>query len=181
MRTKYGQEISAELAGKAAGVKLFVCDVDGVLSDGLIYMTERGDEIKTFCAKDGSGIKAFMKQGGAFAVITGRTSEIVRKRMSSLGVEMVVQGVTDKTEPFEKMLADMGIGLDEAAYMGDDSIDIPLMKMAGLSFAPADAHPDAANAADIRTTLPGGRGCVREAIDFMLLARGASENGESST
>ena len=181
MRTKYGQEISAELLKKASGIKLFVCDVDGVLSDGLIYMTERGDEIKTFCAKDGSGIKAFMKQGGSFAVITGRTSEIVGRRMASLGVGMVVQGVTDKTEPFEKMLSELGIGIDEAAYMGDDSIDIPLMNRAGLSFAPADAHPDAADAADIQTVLPGGRGCVREAIDLMLMARGISENGESST
>lgn len=157
---------------KLARVQLLICDVDGVLSDGSIYLGNQGEEYKSFNTKDGFGIKALQNAGIAVAVITGRNSTIVAERMKSLGVQHVYQGQSDKMHSYQTLLAELGLPPEQTAYIGDDVVDLPVMQDCGLGVAVADAHPLVRQKADYITRLAGGRGAVRELCDLMLEARG---------
>uniref|UniRef100_UPI003BA1888A 3-deoxy-manno-octulosonate-8-phosphatase KdsC n=1 Tax=Aeromonas jandaei TaxID=650 RepID=UPI003BA1888A len=169
--TLYGPVTRSQF-DKAAQIRLLVCDVDGVLSNGLIYMGNNGEELKTFCTRDGAGMRALLNAGIEIAIITGRNSRIVSDRMKSLGVAHVVQGADKKLPHFEALLAKLGLTPEQAAYMGDDTIDLPVMEACGLGIAVADSHPLVLSRADMVTRLGGGMGAVREVCDLILQAQG---------
>ncbi|WP_319782468.1 3-deoxy-manno-octulosonate-8-phosphatase KdsC [Oceanisphaera sp. IT1-181] len=153
-------------------IQLLICDVDGVLSDGLIYLGNQGEEFKTFNTKDGFGMKALINAGIEVAIITGRDSRIVADRMAALGVKHVYQGQSDKRLSFNALLKDLNLNAEQVAYIGDDVVDLAVMELCGLGVAVSDAHPLVRQRADYVTQLAGGRGCVRELCDLMLEARG---------
>ncbi len=157
----------------AAVVRLLVLDVDGVLTDGLIYYGNSGDELKTFNIKDGLGIKLLQKAGVKVAIITGRQSEIVARRARELGIEDVVQGREDKCQALLELCQRHGIELQECAYMGDDLPDLGAIVAAGLGMTVADASATVHEAAQWRSRYNGGCGAVREACEFILTAKGA--------
>jgi 3-deoxy-D-manno-octulosonate 8-phosphate phosphatase (KDO 8-P phosphatase) len=155
----------------AAAIRLLVLDVDGTMTDGRLYFGPRGEAFKVFHVRDGQGIKRLDAAGVQVAVISGRTSKMVSVRCRELGVEHVIQGAEDKVLAFEKLRKRLRIGTSESACVGDDAVDVPLMKVVRLAFAVADAHRDALRAAHVVTSLPGGRGAVREVCDYLLDAR----------
>ena len=155
----------------AAAIRLLILDVDGTLTDGRLYYGPRGEALKVFHVRDGAGIKHLNRSGIQVAVISGRSSKMVSVRCRELGVEHVVQGVEDKAAAFEKLRRKLKIDASESACVGDDTADLPLMKIVKLAFAVADAHKDAIRAAHVVTSLPGGQGAVREVCDYLLDAR----------
>ncbi len=155
----------------AAAIRLLVLDVDGTLTDGRLYFGPRGEALKVFHVRDGYGIKSLDAAGIHVAVISGRTSKMVATRCRELGVEHVIQGAEDKVLAFEKLRARLKVDTSESACIGDDAVDVPLMKAVKLAFAVADAHKDAIRAAHVVTSLPGGHGAVREVCDYLLAAR----------
>ncbi|MCL2918476.1 3-deoxy-manno-octulosonate-8-phosphatase KdsC [Shewanella litorisediminis] len=157
---------------KAKGIKLLICDVDGVFSDGRIYLGNQGEELKAFHTRDGYGVKALQGAGVAVAVITGRKSQIVENRMTALGVAHIYQGVDNKFVPYEELLDLYGVKAAEVAYIGDDMVDLPVMKAVGLGVCVADGHPYVRRHADMVTTLPGGHGALRELADLLLMSQG---------
>lgn len=164
-----------EVWQRLAAIRLLICDVDGVLSDGMIYLGNQGEEYKSFCTKDGFGIKALLNAGIQVAVITGRDSRIVSERMASLGVRHVYQGQGDKMPSYRALLDTLKLEPGQAAYIGDDVVDLAVMRHCGLGVAVADAHPLVLRGADYVTRLHGGRGAVRELCDLILEARGELE------
>ena len=156
---------------RAARVRLLVLDVDGVLTDGRLYIGPSGEEFKAFHVRDGAGIVALRRAGVAVAIISGRSSAAVEYRAAELGIEHVHQGVADKGRALERLLAELGLDRSAAACVGDDTPDLPLLEAAGFAVAVADAHPAARAAAHWVTSLPGGRGAVREVCDLLLQAR----------
>lgn len=155
----------------AARVRLLVLDVDGVLTDGCLYYGTRGEVLKVFHAHDGLGLKLLAAAGITAAVISGRRSAMTARRCRELGVRHVLQGVEDKLAAFQRLRRRLGVTSGECACVGDDVPDVPLMREVGLSFAVADAHPQARGAAHVITRLPGGNGAVREVCDYILEAR----------
>jgi 3-deoxy-D-manno-octulosonate 8-phosphate phosphatase (KDO 8-P phosphatase) len=155
----------------AAAIRLLVLDVDGTMTDGRLYFGPRGEAFKVFHVRDGQGIKRLDAAGVRVAVISGRTSKMVSVRCRELGVEHVIQGAEDKVVVFEKLRKRLKIEASESACVGDDAVDVPLMKVVKLAFAVADAHRDALRAAHVVTSLPGGQGAVREVCDYLLEAR----------
>jgi 3-deoxy-D-manno-octulosonate 8-phosphate phosphatase (KDO 8-P phosphatase) len=155
----------------AAAIRLLVLDVDGTMTDGRLYFGPRGEAFKVFHVRDGQGIKRLDATGVQVAVISGRTSKMVSVRCRELGVEHVIQGAEDKVRAFEKLRKRLKIEASESACVGDDAVDVPLMKVVKLAFAVADAHRDALRAAHVVTSLPGGQGAVREVCDYLLDAR----------
>lgn len=178
--TPYGS-VSAELFERAARIRLLICDVDGVLSNGFIYMGNNGEEFKTFCTRDGAGMKALMRAGIEIGIITGRSSRIVSDRMTSLGVRHLVQGADEKLPHFERLLSELGLSANEAAYIGDDTIDLPVMQACGLGIAVADAHPLVRSQATMVTRIQGGFGAVREVCDLILQAKGLLDAGQETS
>jgi len=154
-----------------ARIRLLVLDVDGVMTDGRLYFGADGELAKSFCVRDGYGIKAVMAAGIAVAVISGRSSAAVQRRCEELGIEQVHQGIEDKAADFERLTRALAIGPQQCACVGDDLSDVPLMRQAGLAVAVADAHPAAVAAAHRRTRASGGRGAVREVCDWLLAAQ----------
>jgi len=158
---------------KAARVVLLLLDVDGVLTDGrLIYDTD-GRELKAFHVRDGHGIKMVQQGGIEVGIITGRRSAIVEKRAHELGITLVRQGVYDKVAAWRDMLEQKGLAPTQTAYVGDDILDVPLMRAVGFAAAVADAEPCVIEVADYVAARPGGNGAVRDITDFLLHARGA--------
>lgn len=155
----------------AAGIRLLVLDVDGVLTDGRLYFGPRGEALKIFHVRDGKGIQELDEAGVCVGVISGRRSPMVSLRCRELGVQHVVQGVKDKLAAFEKLRLRLRIPAAECACVGDDVLDVPLMTTVGLAFAVADAHRAALRAAHVVTSLPGGHGAVREVCDYLMDAR----------
>jgi 3-deoxy-D-manno-octulosonate 8-phosphate phosphatase (KDO 8-P phosphatase) len=155
----------------AAAIRLLVLDVDGTMTDGRLYFGPRGEAFKVFHVRDGQGIKRLDAAGVQVAVISGRTSKMVSVRCRELGVEHVIQGAEDKVAAFEKLRRRLKIEASESACVGDDTVDVPLMKVVKLAFAVADAHRDARRAAHVVTSLAGGQGAVREVCDYLLEAR----------
>lgn len=161
----------AELAQRAARIRLAVFDVDGVFTDGRIWLGSDGVEYKAFSVRDGFGIKALLAAGVEVAIISGRDSPAVNKRMDELGVTRVIQGRDDKATVLAQLLRETGIPATEVAYLGDDIPDVPAMRMVGLPATVADAHAEALAASDWVATRPGGRGAVREFCELLLGAR----------
>jgi len=153
-------------------LQLLVLDVDGVMTDGRIILTPDGHEIKSFDSKDGAGIKYWIRAGGQVAFISGRSSPAVQVRADDLGVQVVRMHAKDKLPVYREVLAELGLDAAQAVVMGDDLPDLPLLRECGFSAAPCDAVPEIRNAADYITTLPGGKGCVREVIDLVLKKSG---------
>jgi 3-deoxy-D-manno-octulosonate 8-phosphate phosphatase (KDO 8-P phosphatase) len=152
-------------------IKMMVFDVDGVLSDGTLYYGKDGDTLKGFSARDGAGIKYLMRAGLECGIISGRDSEALRLRASELGIQHLSTGVKDKGPEFLSMVANLGLKPDQVAYMGDDLMDLPPMRLAGWSACPIDAVAEIRQAADLITSKPGGRGAAREAIEHLLRAQ----------
>jgi 3-deoxy-D-manno-octulosonate 8-phosphate phosphatase (KDO 8-P phosphatase) len=156
----------------AAGIRLLVLDVDGVLTDGRLHYGPRGEQLKVFHVRDGYGIRALGRLGVRFAIISGRRSTAVVRRARDLGIADVLQGIDDKLAAFERLRVRLGLARAQCACVGDDTPDVPVMRVAGLAFAVADAHEDAIAAADVVTRLRGGQGAVREICDRLVAARG---------
>ncbi|MGH8318033.1 MAG: KdsC family phosphatase [Steroidobacteraceae bacterium] len=155
----------------AARVRLLVLDVDGVLTDGRLYYGVRGEALKAFHVRDGQGLKLLAAAGIRLAVISGRRSSMTGRRCRELGVRHLLQGIEDKLAAFHRLRNRLGLPSEVCACVGDDLPDVPLMREVGLSFAVADAHPQARSAAHVVTQLTGGNGAVREVCDFLLEAR----------
>lgn len=169
---KEKQELSTEsLTASLQKIKLLALDVDGVLTDGSIYISPAGEVFKGFNAKDGMGISCALRSGLQIAVITGRQSPIVERRCEELGITLLQQGVKDKRLALQQMAQKLGLVREEIAYMGDDLNDIPAFKASGLNLVPADAAIEVMAVADIITKASGGRGAVREAITMILAAQ----------
>ncbi len=160
----------------AKNIKLLILDVDGVLTDGKLYIGENSEEIKAYNIKDGLGMCILMENGVEIAIITGRSSKSVENRMTNLGIKHLYQGKLAKRESYEKLLTDLKLTPEEVAYIGDDLIDIPVMTKVGLPVAVADAHSKAKEIAKHITTNIGGNGAVREVCDLILDAQGKLEN-----
>jgi 3-deoxy-D-manno-octulosonate 8-phosphate phosphatase (KDO 8-P phosphatase) len=159
------------LVERANDVRLLVLDVDGVLTDGRLYFTPKGEEIKCFHVRDGYGIVQLLRAGVQVAVISGRQSRAVERRMSELGVTWVRQGVEDKLAALRELLDILGLGPQAVASMGDDAPDLPIFEVARLAIAVADAHPSVKSQAHFITQAPGGQGAVREVCDLILEGR----------
>ena len=169
---KEKQELSTEsLTASLQKIKLLALDVDGVLTDGSIYISPAGEVFKGFNAKDGMGISCALRSGLQIAVITGRQSPIVERRCEELGITLLQQGVKDKRLALQQRAQELGLVREEIAYMGDDLNDIPAFKASGLNLVPADAAMEVLTVADIITKASGGRGAVREAITMILAAQ----------
>lgn len=158
---------------RARRIRLLVLDVDGVLTDGRLYLSQTGEELKVFHVRDGSGLVAVQRAGIAVAIISGRDSAAVSRRAAELGICHVRQGVVDKGAELDRLLSELAVGPDEAACVGDDTPDLPMLHRAGLAVGVADAHPALLEAAHWITRAPGGRGAVREVCDLLLSARAA--------
>jgi 3-deoxy-D-manno-octulosonate 8-phosphate phosphatase (KDO 8-P phosphatase) len=156
----------------AKGIKLLILDVDGVLTDGSIILDNEGNEVKAFHVRDGHGIKMLAKAGIETAIITGRHSKVVERRAHELGIKEVYQRCHIKSVAYEHLLEKMGISCKEAAYIGDDIVDIPLFKRVALSVAVADAADEAKAEAMLVTKNRGGRGAVREVCELILKSNG---------
>lgn len=157
---------------KAKKLKLLILDVDGVLTDGKLFFDNDGNEYKSFHAQDGHGIKMLRQTGVEVAVISGRKSKSVALRMKNLGIEHVYQGHENKIAAFNEIIELIGITPEQAAHVGDDVIDLPVMIRVGLAIAVNDANFAVKQHADWCTTLPGGQGAVREVCDFIMQAQG---------
>lgn len=164
--------MDADLIARARRLKLMAFDVDGVMTDGRIYYTDEGSELKAFNTLDGHGMKMLAAAGVQLAIITGRTSRCVQARAANLGITLLQQGVHDKLSAMRDLVATLGLSLDEAGYIGDDVVDLPVMQACGFSAAPANAHPAVRTRARWLATLRGGEGAVREMCDALLVARG---------
>ena len=152
-------------------VRLLVLDVDGVLTDGRLFYGAKGESLKSFHVRDGHGIKQVSAAGVTVAIISGRKSAAVAKRARELGIKHVTQGATDKLAALTRLVKARNVPLEHCACVGDDTPDAPILQVAGLAIAVADAHADALAAADLVTSRPGGYGAVREVCDWILDAR----------
>lgn len=159
-----------------SNIKLLVCDVDGVFSDGRIYLGNDGEELKAFHTRDGYGVKALVSHGINVAVITGRRSAIVESRMKALNVAHIIQGEENKFDALKHLMNELELAPENIAVVGDDMPDTGMYELAEVKIAVADAHPYVKNQANWITTLPGGFGAVREISDTLLQAKGI-ENG----
>lgn len=153
-------------------IRLLVLDVDGVLTDGTFWLREEGDEWKAFHATDGLGLRLLMDAGIEVALLSGRRSAIVERRARELKIRHVVQGSGDKVQAIYRLLTKLGVEAVETAYMGDDLVDIPAMRLVGFAAAPADARPEALAAAAWVAASGGGRGAVRDLCEHLLREMG---------
>jgi 3-deoxy-D-manno-octulosonate 8-phosphate phosphatase (KDO 8-P phosphatase) len=157
---------------RAAGIRLAGFDVDGVLTDGSLYLNDDGQEIKAFNTLDGHGLKMLRSSGVELAIITGRRSRLVEVRAANLGIQHVYQGVENKREAYEHLLGVLGLQPDQVAYMGDDVVDLPVMRRCGLAVSVPDAPDLVKGYAHYVTQRAGGRGAVRELCELILQAQG---------
>lgn len=163
-------------ADRCRNIQVIVADVDGVLTDGGIIFDNQGIEIKRFHSRDGLGIKLWRRAGFRFAIMTARTSHIVKMRAAELGVDLLRQGFEDKLPAARELIADLGLTASQVAYIGDDLPDLPVMRNVGLPIAVADAVDEVRTCASYITTASGGHGAVREAIEAVLKAQGVWED-----
>lgn len=153
-------------------IRLLVLDVDGVMTDGSIIIDDLGRETKRFHVRDGLGIRVWQKMGGEVAIITGRASHVVAHRAVELHIKHVMQGIHDKGEALRSVLKTLDLSGEQTAAIGDDIIDLPLLRGVGYPMAVADAVAEVRKVARFTTRQPGGRGAVREAIEHLLVAQG---------
>lgn len=161
--------------GDLGRIELLVLDVDGVLTDGRIILTPGGEEVKAFHARDGAGMKYWQRAGLKLAIITGRGSPAVELRARELAVDSLRINATQKLPVYQQVLAELGVSQECTAVVGDDLVDLPMMRHCGFAVAVADAVEEVRCQADLVTTLPGGRGAVREVIEHILRRTGAWE------
>lgn len=161
----------AEITERAARIKLLVLDVDGVLTDGGLIWRADGQESKVFHVHDGHGIRLVQRAGIEVALLTGRSSQVVTLRAKDLGIELVVQGSRDKLSDYEEILQQRQFEDQDVAYVGDDLVDIPVLKRVGLAVAVASATPLVHVCCHASTQKAGGRGAVREVCDLLLVAQ----------
>jgi 3-deoxy-D-manno-octulosonate 8-phosphate phosphatase (KDO 8-P phosphatase) len=157
---------------RARQVRLVIFDVDGVLTDGSLFLGDDGQEYKAFNSRDGHGMTMLRQTGVVLGIITGRSSEVVRIRMESLGVAHVYQGRRDKLPAYEELKASLGITDQDIAYVGDDVVDLPIMRRVGLAIAVADAHPLVHRHSHWQTPSRGGRGAGRDVCELIMEAQG---------
>ena len=157
---------------QARRLKLMAFDVDGVLTDGSLFYTDEGIEIKAFNTLDGLGLKMLQQTGIVVAIITGRRARCVELRAQNLGIQHLFQAVDNKREVLAGLLAELGLGFAEAGYMGDDIVDLPIMNACAFSATPGDGHTLVQHYASLTTTRHGGHGAAREACEFILEAQG---------
>lgn len=167
----YG-DIPRVLLQQLRDIRLLICDVDGVFSDGRIYLGNDGEELKAFHTRDGFGVKALLNNQVAVAVITGRRSQIVSQRMQALGVEHIYQGCDDKLSVYQQLADQLQLNDGQIACIGDDIPDLGMIQRAGVGIAVNDAHPFVQQQANYVTSLRGGFGAVREVSDLILLSQG---------
>lgn len=156
-------------------IKLLILDVDGVMTDGRIIYDANGIETKFFNVKDGHGIKMLQRAGINVAIISGRRSPVVTLRAKELGIDHVYQGALDKLGPFEELLAATGFQPSQVAFMGDDVIDLPVLRRVGFSAAPSDAVDEVLELVNFKARNRGGWGAVREFCDLILKGIGQWE------
>lgn len=164
-----------DILEKAAQIKLVIFDVDGVLTDGGLFFGDDGQEYKAFYSRDGLGMKLLQQTGVEIGVITARNSQVVEHRMRNLGIVHVYQGKLNKLEAFQHMLAKLNVSAKQTAYAGDDVVDLPVMKQAGLAIAVQDAHPFVKQHAHWITQHGGGRGAARDICELIMQAQGTLE------
>ncbi|MCH7893112.1 MAG: HAD-IIIA family hydrolase [Proteobacteria bacterium] len=163
--------MNGDLEKLAASIELLILDVDGVLTDGRLYFSATGDETKAFHVRDGYGIRQLQAAGVQVAIISGRQSAAVTRRMDELGVKHVCQGCSDKLSTLQGLLKELGLGSAVCAFMGDDIPDLEAMQTVALPLCVADAHPQLLACAKWRSQKSGGNGAVREACDLIREAR----------
>jgi 3-deoxy-D-manno-octulosonate 8-phosphate phosphatase (KDO 8-P phosphatase) len=177
-------ELLLRAQGRGLGMRCAIFDVDGVLTDGRLYIGEHGETVKAFSTLDGHGLKLLVRGGITPVVITGRDSPAVRRRVADLGLAHAVYGAQDKLAAALTQLTTLGIDWDNTAVIGDDWPDLPLLLRAGFACASANAHAEVRAVADHVTAQPGGHGAAREFCDLLLMASGryaALLRGDSQT
>jgi 3-deoxy-D-manno-octulosonate 8-phosphate phosphatase (KDO 8-P phosphatase) len=163
-------QLSDDVRARAARVRLLCLDVDGVLTDGSLHYGSSGEALKRYHVRDGMGVRMLLHHGFGVAVISARASELVKVRMADLKIPHWCVGRDDKNKALDELLSTVGLTADEVAYLGDDILDLPVMRRVGLSVAVRDAHPCLWPAAHLRTEALGGNGAVREVADVLLEA-----------
>jgi 3-deoxy-D-manno-octulosonate 8-phosphate phosphatase (KDO 8-P phosphatase) len=166
------QRITAAVRKKAGRIKLLLLDVDGVLTDGRILVDHRGREVKSFDVRDGQGICLLQSAGIRVGIVSGRSSTAVNHRAKELGIKLVYQGVDDKLVAYEKIKRATGLSDLEVAYVGDDLVDLPLLRRVGLAITVNDCWANLKPACNYVTQSGGGKGAVREVTEFLLKAQG---------
>lgn len=164
-----------DINDRAREIRLLICDVDGVMTDGGLYFGDDGQEYKTFHSRDGLGMKMLQRSGVKLAVITARTSEVVTHRMNNLEIEYVFQGQQNKVQAFEQLCSDLGLNNEQVAYVGDDVVDLPVMTKVGFAVAVADAHEIVKQHAHWVTEHGGGHGAVRDVCELLMQAQNTFE------
>lgn len=167
--------IDDSLLSRARDIKLLLMDCDGVLTDGCLYFSVRGEELKVFHVRDGQGIVDWHKAGFRSGIISGRDSPIVEMRAKELGIEFILQGRNEKLPAFHEILSLAAVSPEDVAFIGDDKPDAEVMPFVGLAVAVGDAHDSAKAAAHYVTKANGGSGAVREVIDLLLNVEQAAE------
>jgi 3-deoxy-D-manno-octulosonate 8-phosphate phosphatase (KDO 8-P phosphatase) len=157
---------------KAANVRLMAFDIDGVMTDGRLYFSPNGDEMKAFFSRDGLGLKMLAGAGITLAIITGRDSPIVTRRAENLGIDLVMQGVDDKRLAMARLIEREGFDFVQAGYMGDDVVDLDVMVACGFSATVPDCHGTVRQVADYVAHAAAGAGAVREVCELLLRAQG---------
>ena len=165
-------KLTPEVAAKARKIRLVLMDVDGVMTDGSILYMGDGNEVKAFHAQDGVGIKMAQRVGLEIGVITGRQSAAVERRCAELGIDEVHQGDWKKRRIFEEILSRRDIAAEAVAFIGDDLVDLPVLRRVGFSATVADARDEIRDVCDVVCELPGGRGAVREILEAIIKAQG---------
>jgi 3-deoxy-D-manno-octulosonate 8-phosphate phosphatase (KDO 8-P phosphatase) len=168
----FGLTITPVLTDKLKALRALIMDVDGVLTDGRILIDSRGSETKAFDVRDGHGLKLLQRGGLVPVLLTGRYSQIVKQRAAELGITLVHQRSHDKLASYQLIKRQLQLADHEFAYIGDDLIDIPVLKRGGFSATVADAVAEVAEMADWQSRFPGGRGAVRELCQLILVAQG---------
>ncbi|NEW60253.1 HAD hydrolase family protein [Sulfurovum sp. bin170] len=156
-------------------IEIIVLDVDGTMTDGKITYTQNGDEVKSFCVKDGLAIASWIRLGKQVAIITGRKSKIVERRARELGIKHFYQGVDNKKEVLDTLLSELGLSMDSVASIGDDLNDYSMLVSSKVAFVPSNASHYVRNIADVTLSTRGGDGAVREMIEQLIISEGLEE------
>lgn len=163
-----------EIYDRARKIRVAAFDVDGVLTDGALYYTDSGEELKAFDVRDGHGLRMLKDSGVAVAIITSRNSRCVAERARNLGIDLLFQGATDKLAAFQELLGRCGVEAAACAFVGDDVVDLPVLQRCGLAVTVADAPAPIRREAHYVTRARGGRGAAREVCELILHARGSN-------
>ena len=164
--------MTSDIETRARRIRIAIFDVDGVMTDGTLFLDDQGNETKGFSVLDGLGLKMLADSGVRVAILTGRRSRCVELRAANLGIQLLWQGVEDKRTGFAEILEATGLTPEAASYMGDDVVDLPVLRRCGLAFSVPGGHVLAREHAHHVTSADGGRGAVREACELIMRAQG---------